>query len=169
MKRHPALQDLSRDHFQVLVRTQRLRRALAGPAPWPEVRETVDELLRFYESDMRPHFEEEDRFVAPLGHRRGSPVLERAATELVAEHRTFRAQFERLRLVREDAAATRSLLTGLEPRITAHVHREEEELFEGLQRVLAESELEAMWARSYAFRSMHRAADACSVRPPARA
>src|SRR5687767_9522390 len=66
MKRHPALEDLSRDHHFVLRFCQRIRRAVAANAKEAQVGELVDEFLAFYRSDMMAHFQEEDGYVVPI-------------------------------------------------------------------------------------------------------
>lgn len=164
MKRHPALQDLSRDHFHVLFRLQRFRRHLARRAPWVELSPLVEEFLAFFGSDLSPHFREEDEIVAPAALGAGDDALRRFAEEVVSEHVVLRSLVADLARVRMLENESRALLARLEPILTRHVHQEEGDLFEGLQRLLPEPALAALGAASAAFRAAHRAPDASGPR-----
>lgn len=168
MKRHPALQDLSRDHHLVLIQCQRIRRAHPQGAPPVEILGLAGNLLRFYESDMAAHFQEEDDFVVPVAEEAGDLGLSRVAKAVHADHAWFRACLAELSRSAEDAEAAGRILGEIEARLVRHVRLEEEELFEGVQRAVPEARLEAMWRDSYAFRSAHRAPSACTVRPAAK-
>ncbi len=159
MKRHPALQDLSRDHFHVLFRCQRLRRALANADA--DLRPLIDEFLLFFDSDMSPHFEEEDRLVVPLALT--DEGLRDVGRRTVDEHKELRDSIAGLRRTK-DAAALRALVATLEPQITEHVHMEEAELFEGIQARLTETALRDLGKQSAEFRRKHRAPEASGPR-----
>lgn len=136
---------------------------LAANAPWSELRPTVDEFLVFFDADMDPHFREEDDIVVPAAQPHA--VLQEVAARTLAEHHELRADIARLRAARESEAECRDVLARLEPVITAHVHMEEQQLFEGVQAALSESELGELGRRSAAFRRIHRAPDASGPRP----
>ena len=157
MKRHPALQDLSRDHHVVLRYCQRIRRA--APA---EAAALAAEFLAFYATDMAPHFEEEDRFVVPAARATGRPHLVGVADEVHDDHEWFEARFEAMAASGDEAAA---IMAQVEARLTRHVRMEEEDLFEGVQEALTEEAMQALWRDSFAYRSTHRVAAACTVRP----
>ena len=161
MKRHPALQDLSRDHFFVLLKCQLVRRALARGAPANELQALADDFLHFFDSDMVAHFREEDDFVVPEAERTGDAHLRDVAREIHADHEWLKQRFADLRSPADLASA----LQEIEGRLTRHVRLEEEQLFEGVQRSLTEAELQAMWARSFGFRKANRAPAACRIRP----
>lgn len=159
MKRHQALQDLSRDHFHVLFRCQRLRRALAKPEA--DLRPLIDEFLVFFDSDMSPHFEEEDRLVVPLALKEEG--LREIGQRTIDEHKELRDSIANLKQIK-DAATLRTLIAKLEPKITEHVHMEEAELFEGVQAKLSETALRDLGKQSAEFRRQHRAPDASGPR-----
>jgi iron-sulfur cluster repair protein YtfE (RIC family) len=159
MKRHPALQDLSRDHFHVLFRCQRLRRALADPSA--EVLPLLQEFLVFFDSDMSPHFAEEDELVVPLAAQERS--LQAVATRTRDEHKELRHKIIALRSVRSEADARRAV-GGLEPQITEHVQMEEAQLFEGVQNVLSAQTMDELARRSLEFRRRHRHPDSIGPR-----
>lgn len=162
MKRHLALQDLSRDHFHVLFRCQRLRRALPS-SPWNELRALVDEFLAFFESDMSPHFREEDDLVLPRAE--GHETLRALADRTLREHVLLRSEIDGLRRARASEPECRRILARLEPLITDHVQMEERELFEGLQEAATPQEMAQLAAASLEFRRQHRAPDAIGPRP----
>lgn len=165
MKRHPALQDLSRDHHLVLFHCQRLRRALDGAAPWPQLQGLLEKFLAFYESDMKPHFQEEDELVVPLAQGAGDERLREIGAKILQEHHEFRKRLDALGKLRPTESRARALLAELEPRITRHVRQEEAELFQGVQSRLSEERLQELWRRSYAFRRKNRSPAACGIRP----
>lgn len=159
MKRHPALQDLSRDHFHVLFRCQQVRRALKDGA---DVRPIIREFLAFYRSDMSPHFAEEDELVIPLT--KTIDGLADVGQRTLDEHKQLRAWIEGLASASTEAEA-RTLLADLEPKITSHVHMEEAELFEGVQRKVAEEKLNQLAKESAAFRTLRRRPGSIGPRP----
>jgi hypothetical protein len=69
MKRHPALQQLSRDHRRSLVAAQRLKRAGDSDA-----KEARARFLEYWDADGNAHFREEEaeRLAPSLSD--GSPV-----------------------------------------------------------------------------------------------
>ena len=160
MKRHPALQDLSRDHFHVLFRCQRFRKVMQDPSA--KLVPLVQEFVAFFDSDMSPHFTEEDDLVLPLAEKlEGLAKIARRTRE---EHKRLRELIGELRSIRTDKAA-RVALTRLEPMITEHVHMEEANLFEGVQTHLSPEVLEDLRLRSLEFRTKNRAPDAIGPRP----
>lgn len=159
MKRHPALQDLSRDHFHVLFRCQRFRRALEDGA---EVRPLIQEFLAFFDSDMSPHFDEEDELVIPLA--KTVADLADVGEQTLVEHKQLRAWIADLGVPRTEADA-RKRLAELEPKITAHVHMEEAELFEGVQAKVEEGRLNELAKASIAFRTRRRGPGSSGPRP----
>jgi hypothetical protein len=60
MKRHPVLQDLSRDHHEALVIARRLQRVEGGDAIAAR-----DPFLEFFRSSGEPHFRVEKDTVLP--------------------------------------------------------------------------------------------------------
>jgi hypothetical protein len=166
MKRHPALQDLSRDHHFVLRFCQRIRRAVAARAQEAQVGELVDEFLAFYRSDMLAHFQEEDGFVVPIALNMGSKDLIAVAKTVEADHAWLRTAMAELARRRNAGGPVVALLADIEPRLSEHVRMEEARLFEGLQDEVQDDILRHMWAASYRFRSANRSPEACETRPP---
>lgn len=144
VKRHPAFQDLSRDHFTALNRSLQMVRAVEGhPAAWP-VGEAFAAFRMLWERDgLKAHFLEEETDLLPVLRTHGGSAL---ADRLLDEHDALRQAFGALdaRKPEQAAAAARSL--------TAHARWEEDTLFEWLQAALSETELQDILARSRSFR-----------------
>ena len=118
MKRSPELTPLSRDHHKALSTAQRLRRA-------GDVAEACRELIGFWESHGRLHFEVEEGVLLPAWFELDPAADGEMAARMVREHLEIRTA---VRLARSQAAgldglrAAGSLLAG-------HVRFEERELF----------------------------------------
>ncbi|SRR6266404_8757901 len=143
MLRDPALIPLSRQHQHALALCVRIQRGLA---PAGSVREATAaeaaafeaEAAELFESEVRYHFasEEELLFPAAAQHAELRPLID----ELRREHVTLLAQVQ--------AAAERSLgaaaLVEFAGLLSAHIRKEERQLFEELQRLMPADELRAL-------------------------
>jgi hemerythrin-like domain-containing protein len=131
MKRHPVLQDLSRDHHGALVIARRLQSAEGGDAIAAR-----DEFLGFFSSSGEPHFRIEEDVVLPaLANAGGAedPVISR----VLYDHAEIRVQALRLRSGLVSVRVQRRLGALL----AGHVRLEEQELFPAIEATLS---LEAM-------------------------
>lgn len=132
MKRHPALEQLSRDHHHALVVAQALKRA--DKASGPTARELF---LAYWETDGREHFRREEETLLPgcadfldPDH----PLIAKVLTDDV-----------RIRRLADRLGATENpgptVLHELGERLEDHVRREERELFPLIEASLPEPEL----------------------------
>ncbi len=128
MKRHAALQPLSRDHHVALVAAQRLRRATTANAV-----EAREQFLAFWEDHGAKHFRVEEDVLLPLFARHGDPDDARIARMLV-DHVRIRAQVLALK-GDVDVGALRTLGDEL----AAHVRLEEREVFPLIEKTLSEA------------------------------
>jgi hemerythrin-like domain-containing protein len=145
VKRHPAFQDLSRDHYLVLNRALQVVRAVEGHPSARPYELAVFQLQDLWEHDgLKAHFAEEEADLVPALQARGAGA---AAEQMLAEHAALRAGLEALGgATRDQAAATaRSLM--------AHARWEEEAVFGWLQEHLSDGELADRLARSRHFRA----------------
>lgn len=122
MKRHRFLQQLSREHHHGLVLARKARRWVRADADerkqgWAEIRQA-------YESELRPHFEEEETRVLPLLAARNAELVARA----LDDHR-------RLRALALDGSTVVEL-DELGHLLAAHIRFEERELFPAIELVL---------------------------------
>lgn len=144
MKRHPAFQDLSRDHFVALNRALQVVRAAEGHPRARPLEHAVFQLRDLWEHDgLRQHFAEEETDLVPVLRQKGEMGL---AQRLLDEHAALRAGFEALGGATADAAAATA--RGL----MAHARWEEDTVFEWLQDHLTAPELEDLLRRSQGFR-----------------
>jgi hypothetical protein len=131
MKRHPALQALSRDHHEALVVAQRLQRAGESDASAAQA-----EFLQFWRTDGEPHFRAEEEVLLPRFAVAGgadNPAVER----VLREHAEIRLRALQLQ---SGPASTRAL-QALGKRLADHVRLEERELFPAIEAALDEPEL----------------------------
>jgi hemerythrin-like domain-containing protein len=141
MKRHPVLQDLSRDHFFALEQGQRLRRAQADT-----LATAVDEFLRFWRGKMVHHFREEEEVLIPMLARH-RPADDPAVVTVLVQHVDIARHAIDLESSRRDVPVAHSL----GELIDRHVRHEESVLFPMIEVVLSEDELTDLGARLIAF------------------
>lgn len=130
MKRHPALQQLSRDHHHALVVAQKLRRSDRGDAD--QARATF---LEYWKSHGRDHFREEEETLLPTLARFADPDRPIVARVLI-DHvriRQLAAEVER----HPEPAVMQALGRELEQ----HIRREERELFPLIEQAIPEDQL----------------------------
>jgi hemerythrin-like domain-containing protein len=133
MNRAEALRDLSRDHHHALVLARRAKLADASTAA--PIWEDVDARLR---TELEPHFQIEERLLAPALSAIGEGVL---VQRLLDDHAALRALVaSRQRGVEE--------LVRFGRRLEEHVRFEEHELFEVAQRSLSDAVLAEVAAAS---------------------
>lgn len=124
MQRHPALQELSRDHQHALTVALKLRRAEPGAA---------EALRDFLEAEGYEHFALEERVLLPAFAAYGDVSDPRIARMLV-DHVRLRAAGRSGEI---DLAATGALLD-------AHVRLEEREIFPWIEAAMPEPALDAL-------------------------
>lgn len=113
MKRHPALQDLSREHHTALSLANRIRQQPQADHQ-ADIERRREELLR--------HFDQEEQQFLPYWPQLPATMRQRFA----AEHSELR------RLLAQTPADAPKLAE----RLTAHVRFEERELFNAIQKLL---------------------------------
>ena len=162
MKRHESLVPLSRDHHFGLIVAQWLilGRATNPRADWPTDRaQQATRLVEFFKSDLRAHFDIEETHVFPAADR-SMVDGDRQVEALIADHDAMRAMIRSLDA--DPAFGLDERLSAFGHLLKAHIHREEQHLFEQMQVACDPGELEALGAR---VAEAHEAADgpACQV------
>ena len=125
LKRHPALQPLSREHMGALIQARKLQRSADGDLRARQ--NAIEEFLQLWRAEIQDHFDEEERQLLPLIDARES------RQRLLDEHRTLRdlsARCECDATFAEEEESVRSLGALLND----HVRWEERVLFEAIQR-----------------------------------
>lgn len=147
MQRHPALHDLSRDHFFALRCARDIRVACEGGDP-AQIAEAARALAHLWEADLRQHFREEEEVLLPLLSRHGSIMDHPAVQRMLDDHAWLRDRLNPLDPTR---------LAEIGARLHEHARLEEREVFPMLERVLTEGDLAECARRSAMFRSGARA------------
>lgn len=143
MLRDKNLVPYSHQHQHALALCVRIERGLrSNPGETDLWQEEIQELI---ESEARFHFAAEERFLFPVA--RKIATLEQLVRELVSEHLLL------LRYADQAVAGVlrESDLLAFAALLSKHVRREEEELFETLQRELSTEELEGIGGETTAF------------------
>lgn len=121
MRRHPALQDLSRDHHHVLLHARRLR----GDDARVDAATARQRFLSYYDAILVHHLREEEEALRPH-------LTTNQADRLVSEH-------NQIRKLAADLATSSAGASELGELLRAHVRWEEDELFQDLQAKLQEA------------------------------
>jgi len=126
LKRHPALQPLSREHVGGLIQAHNLQQA-ANEDRAARVR-AVGEFVAVWRSEIREHFDDEERLLLPLTSSR--ELRER----LLAEHGALRDLAERCESDPSSLAANAEAMHTLGTLLHDHIRWEERVYFESVQR-----------------------------------
>ncbi len=126
LKRHPSLQPLSREHMNGLIQARALQRA--SESDEAARRRIVAEFVKAWQTEVRPHFDDEERLLLPLVDSEG------LRDRLLNEHTTLRRLAERCARDPMAAANDAELLRELGVRLHDHIRWEEREFFEAVQR-----------------------------------
>lgn len=128
MKRHPALQELSRDHLRALVLAYALRHGrFSNPRfVWPESPQRQRELvLAVYQAELKGHFALEEEYLLDL-------LPESAESQqIVRDHQAIYLLMDEIQAAKETALPP--LLLTLGNILEQHVRFEERFWFERLQ------------------------------------
>jgi hemerythrin-like domain-containing protein len=133
MLRDRNLVPLSRQHQHALALCVRIDRASGEDAgPW------LQEIEQHFTLEIRFHFAAEEEFVFPLARR--FPELAPLVDELLAEHASLRGYFQRA-AGRDLSLAEIKTFAGA---LSAHIRKEERQLFEHLQKRASAEEMRRM-------------------------
>jgi hemerythrin-like domain-containing protein len=132
MLRDPSLIPLSHQHHNGLALCVLTERSLREDSSRSNVERLARKAIDRYELELVNHFDIEENILFPAC---GSALI----PELISEHRRLEALIGRLR--EEPAAALLLEFTAL---LRAHIRREENELFEEIQRTLPRAALDSL-------------------------
>jgi hemerythrin-like domain-containing protein len=158
MLRDPALVPLSRQHQHALALCVRIERApRSSPA---EIAGWQAEIVSLFQQEIWFHFNAEERVLFPAAAR--FPELRELVKDLLRDHNDLRAAIA----TAESGAMTSADLASFAARLSAHIRREERELFEGMQKHFSSEELHDLGvAVEDDFRAFGMPAAACSIPP----
>jgi|SRR5271169_4156108 len=133
MLRDKNLIPLSRQHQHALALCVRIERA--SPIPDADLGAWQAEVAQHFQNEISIHFAAEERVLFPAARRFGAlvPLVE----ELVADHTQLRASFSRAEANETSAPDLAAFARSL----SAHIRKEERQLFEQLQEFMHADEL----------------------------
>lgn len=130
MKRAPELVPLSHQHHHGLVASKRVLFTLEKSQLAEEIRVLANEVVRFHEIDLEPHFSAEEQWLLPHAT---SSLRERTQHD----HGNLRS----LIVFPDHVDAIKSQLITWADVLTTHIRFEERELFHALQETLSPQQL----------------------------
>ena len=151
MLRDKNLIPLSHQHQRALALCVRIERA--SPIATSDLATWLGEVAQHFRSEIQFHFAAEESVVFPAARR--FVELEGLVNELLADHAGLREKFAAAEAGRMSA----SDLTSFAQRLSAHIRKEERQLFEQMQGLMSAEELSQI-GRSLDV-ALKDAADAC--------
>jgi iron-sulfur cluster repair protein YtfE (RIC family) len=136
MLRDKNLIPLSRQHQHALALCVRIDRA--APIAESDLAAWQTEIEQHFRAEIRVHFAAEEQFVFPAAQ--AFPELNLLVEELISEHGKLRERFAEAEAQGMSGGEIVEFAQGL----SAHIRKEERQLFERLQEVLSEGELAVM-------------------------
>ena len=155
MLRDKNLVPLSRQHQHALALCVRIERAS------PIGQKSVDwqqEIAQQFEAEIKVHFTAEEQIVFPAA--RAFRELDPLVEELLAEHRSLRANFAKA----EARQMSVEELVAFARKLAGHIRKEERQLFERLQHLMKPEELGVLGRELE--RALESAAQVCSLPQP---
>ena len=139
MLRDKNLIPLSRQHQHALALCVRIDRA--PPISESDLVAWQEEIAQHFRAEIRIHFDAEEQVVFPAA--RAFPELNLLVEELISEHAWLRERFAKA----EAQGMSGGEIAEFARRLSAHIRKEERELFERLQELMNEGELAVMGQR----------------------
>jgi iron-sulfur cluster repair protein YtfE (RIC family) len=153
MLRDKNLIPLSRQHQHALALCVRIDRA--SPIPDADLEAWRAEIRQQFQSEIRIHFAAEESVVFPMV--RKFPELANLADELCRDHSRLREDFAK---AHSGAMSAQGLLSFAQ-RLSAHIRKEERQLFERMQELMGPEELANLGTKLED--ALKDAAQACAV------
>ncbi len=133
MLRDRNLIPLSRQHQHALALCVRIDRA--SPIGETELAAWQAELVQQFQTEIRFHFAAEEQVLFPAARRFSELIA--LVEDLLTDHAALRASFARA----EEGKMTGADLSGFAERMSAHVRKEERQLFERMQELMSPDEM----------------------------
>jgi iron-sulfur cluster repair protein YtfE (RIC family) len=157
MLRDKSLIPLSHQHQRALALCVRIDRA--QPIPGVDLEAWQAEIEQHFEQEIRIHFSAEEEVLFPAARR--FPELTSLVKELVADHGVLRECFSEA----EARAMSTETVRAFAQQLSAHIRKEERQLFERLQQMMSPEELSALGIKLG--QALKEAAQSCILPGPA--
>jgi hemerythrin-like domain-containing protein len=137
MKRHKALHSLSHEHHHGLMLAQLIKSGSPEYKGLPNtVAGKVQHAINFYEEHLIPHFKKEEEILFPSAKSKSSKI-DNLIDELMHQHKTIYSLIDKLK----SSSSPEAELNELGILLDNHIRKEERELFEIIQDILSENEM----------------------------
>jgi hemerythrin-like domain-containing protein len=134
MKRLAEFQQLSMEHHQGLVFSRKVKRAAAS-GDEDKIRDMWDKVEASYKTELEPHFQIEEKYIASVMEEHGETRLVKQLNE---EHQAIRQMFA------PQSGRNAADLNTFGLLLEQHIRFEEREFFETAQKYLSQDELQAI-------------------------
>jgi hemerythrin-like domain-containing protein len=148
VKRHPALQNLSRDHHLLLLQTRQIRWYVAGNPRAPSFDVILADFLHTWERTARPHLLREEAVLLPFYARFPSAAQRQHERRVLEEHQWLRA---RVATLQQAEANHQELVAEIGALLHDHIRFEERIVFQSMQALLPEPAMQDLHAQLKAF------------------
>lgn len=152
MKRHPALQNLSRDHYLLLLQARQIRWYAAGDRRAPSFNVILTDFLHTWNETGAPHLLQEEAVLLPFYARFPSAEQRQHERRILEEHQWLRA---RVAALQEAEANQQELIAEIGAALHNHIRFEERVLFQHMQALLPEPAIQDLQERLQAFRALY--------------
>jgi hemerythrin-like domain-containing protein len=138
MLRDKSLIPLSHQHQHALALCVRIDRG--SPIPEADLPQWLEEIAQHFWNEIQIHFSAEEKVLFPIARHFGE--LNLLIDELLAEHAILRENFASA----ESKTMSPENVLGFARRLSAHIRKEEGQLFERLQKLLTAEQLAGLGA-----------------------
>ena len=143
MKRHPALQEFSRDHHQGLVHAHRLQKAAASGEEYSP-RQISEAFVEFWREDTSVHFRKEEETLLPVVALHARDMDRSLLSEMLLQHAAIRGLVLKLESELREDALREDTLRELGEKLEQHIRLEERVIFPQIEESLPESALQSI-------------------------
>jgi len=151
MKRHKSLIFISHDHYHGLQLAQLIKKNS------PEFKNLPNDLegkksytINFYENDLLHHFYLEENIILPAVKGRNNEIDE-LFEEIIAEHKNIESAIESLK----ENSNIENKLNEIGILLQNHIRKEEQVLFEKIQKELSENELQKLEEELHSYQDLN--------------
>ncbi|OLS22632.1 MAG: hypothetical protein HeimC3_29060 [Candidatus Heimdallarchaeota archaeon LC_3] len=150
VKRHEALQPLSRDHFTELTLAQRLMKGYPEnlKSHWPkndQKREQAKRAIEVFNLELKYHLQAEEEYLYVIAKELISPKSLKLLNKILEDHIYVKKAFKDLKHGSDEELANKMKKLG--EKLEKHIRVEERELFPLLERMISEEELQKIGKR----------------------
>ncbi len=139
MLRDKSLIPLSHQHQHALALCVRIERA--APIPENNLSAWQSEIAQIFQAEIAIHFDAEEKLIFPSARR--FETLASLVEELLDDHASLRESFNRAEKGNMNAAE----LTEFVKKLSAHIRKEERQLFERMQELMSSEQLASLGAQ----------------------